>query len=179
MRNECLVPKTLDLELVKKRWFSVQKDHTSHCEIVIHLSHMIITCGTGTGWRNDVDTRRKRLHEKQRRRRVFSSRSCVDNGEVNSPASMVSVMTDATTLGTSSMSVVKLFFLVGKLIGVCSQLTSMSWWAQSVRGLCSAGRPKKRPFCGVPQIFFDSLKYSAEVSGMRAERTSTRPNFDG
>ena len=63
-----------------------------------------------------------RLLKKQRHRRGFAltTRSRVNSGEVNCPASMVSVMSDATTVGTSSMSVVKLFFLEGKLIGACS-----------------------------------------------------------
>ena len=51
---------------------------------------------------------------------ALTSRSCVNSGEVNCPASMVSLMSDATTVGPSSMSVVKLFFLEGRLIGVYS-----------------------------------------------------------
>ena len=55
---------------------------------------------------------------------VLTSRSCVNSGEV-CPASMVSVVSDATTVGTSSMSVVKLFFLERKLFGVYSMEISI------------------------------------------------------
>ena len=48
----------------------------------------------------------------------------------------------------------KLSFLEGKLIGVCSLLTSMrELGSVFVRVLCSANRPRMRPPCGVAQGF--------------------------
>ena len=45
------------------------------------------------------------------------------------------------------------FFLEGKLIGVCSLLTSMRvLGSQLVRGDCSAKRPKSNPLCGVAGV---------------------------
>ena len=46
---------------------------------------------------------------------ALTSRSCVKSGEVNCLASVVSLMSDVTTVGKSSMLIYKLFFLVGSL----------------------------------------------------------------
>ena len=51
---------------------------------------------------------------------ICTSGSSVNSGEVNCLCSMVSVMSDATMVGTSLMSVVKLFFLATRFIGVYS-----------------------------------------------------------
>ena len=51
---------------------------------------------------------------------ICTSGSSVNSGEVNCLCSMVSVMSDATMVGTSLMSVVKLFFLETRFIGVYS-----------------------------------------------------------
>ena len=80
--------------------------------VVTHTSVLKLGCcwlPLSAGWKTDTPNGF-----------ALTSRSCVNSGEVNCPASMVSVMSDATTVGTSSMSVVKLFFLEGKVIGVHS-----------------------------------------------------------
>ena len=54
----------------------------------------------------------------------FTSLSCVNNGEVT-PASKVSVSSDAAMVGTSWKSVRKLFLRDGKIIGVCAMEISI------------------------------------------------------
>ena len=62
------------------------------------------------------------------------------------PLLLYSVISDAATVvERPSKSVLKLFFLEGKLTGVCSLLTSMSnLGSQSVREFCSAIRSERR-----------------------------------
>ena len=57
------------------------------------------------------------------------------------------------------MSVVKLFFLQGRLIGVCSVEISnnKSLDSQPVMGLCSAIQPNHEPLRGSEQIVPDSV----------------------
>ena len=80
--------------------------------------------------------------EKQRHRMgKHLLRAPENSGEVICPTSMVSVISDAATVVARLLkSVLKLSFLEGKLIGVCSLLTS-------------AIRPKKRLPCGVAHGF--------------------------
>ena len=56
------------------------------------------------------------------------------------------------------MSVVKLFFLQGRLIGECSvEISNKSLDSQPVMGLCSAIQPNHEPLRGSEQIVPDSV----------------------
>ena len=105
---------------------------------------------------------------------ICTSRSSVNSGEVNCLGSMVYVMSDATMVGTSLLSVVKLFFLETKFIGVYSLEISTrslgSWYAM---GLCSAIRPNNEPLRGSTQVEPDSV---TSVVGKRGGGGSGTPS---
>ena len=91
---------TVNVQHLKKTHHLVAVSHNFKTyTFATDLSHLMMLAAFGY--------RLLLLAQKQRHRR--------DLREVNCPASMVSVMSDATTVGKSS---VKLFFLEGKLIGV-------------------------------------------------------------
>ena len=67
-------------------------------------------------------------------------------------------MPDATTAATSSLSVMKLFFLEEKLIGVHSlEISIMPLGSLLAMGLCSAVRPNNEPLRRSTQVVPDSV----------------------